>query len=120
MKKKVTKAYVNSLFLCIILVGVGVFLFKIDYARRSIKLTSNNVNIIISEKDFTNKSIELTVKYKGIASRNIKGYSFDGGKTWSKRNIFKVEDNQTVHIAVKDINDKVYIGQSKNPAKNIY
>jgi hypothetical protein len=108
MKKKVTKAYVNSLFLCIILVGVGVFLFKVDSTRRSVKLTKNNIQIILSDKEYTNKTIELTVKYKGMASRDIKGYSFDGGKTWSKRNIIKVEDNQTVNIAVKDINDKIY------------
>ena len=108
MKKKVTKTYVNSLVLCIILVGVGVFLFKTDYERRSIKLTSNNIKIVLSEKEYTNKVIELTIKYTGNAARNIKGYSFDGGKTWSKRNIFKVEDNQTVNIAVKDINNKIY------------
>ena len=108
MKKKVTKAYVNSLILCIILVGVGVFLFKVDSTRRSIKLSSNNIQIILSDKEYTNKTIELTVKYKGMASRDIKGYSFDGGKTWSKRNIIKVEDNQKLNIAIKDINDNVY------------
>lgn len=108
MGKKVKKNYVGTLFLCIILVGIGVFLFKVDSERRKVKLSSNNVHIVLSETEWTKNNIELTIKYDGLASRHIKEYSFDGGKTWSKRNIYVVENNQTVEIAVKDINNKIY------------
>lgn len=108
MGKKVRKNYISTLFLCIILVGIGVFLFKVDSERRHVKLNSNNIHIVLSETEWTKDNIELTVKYDGLASRHIREYSFDGGKTWSKRNIYLVEDNQTVEIAVKDVNNKIY------------
>lgn len=108
MRKKVTKNYIGTLFLCIILIGIGVFLFVIDNERRHVSLNSNNIHIVLSETEWTKDNVELTVKYDGMASRHIKGYSFDGGKTWSKRNIYIVEDNQTIEIAVKDVNNKIY------------
>lgn len=108
MVKKARKNYFGTSFLCIILIGIGVFLFKVDNERRHITLNSNNIHIVLSETDWTKDNIELTIKYDGLASRHIKEYSFDDGKTWSKRNIYVVEDNQIVKIAVKDVNNKIY------------
>ena len=108
MLKKVTKTSLMSVFLFIVLVGLGVFLFIFDYERRQIKLTENNVKIILSEDDWTKKDFELTIKYNGDASKHIKEYSFDGGKTWTKSNMLTIKDNKVINIRVKDINNKIY------------
>lgn len=105
--KKITKIELKSLFLVVILVGIGIYFFLHDYERRNIKLNDNNIQIIASETEWTNKKIELTVKYTG-SREHIKEYSFDGGKTWSRSNMYVVEKNDIVDIKVKDINNNIY------------
>lgn len=108
MLKKITKTGLLSVFLFIVLVGIGVFLFILDYERRQIKLSENNIQIVLSEDEWTKKDFELTIKYSGNASRHIKEYSFDNGKTWTKSNMIAVKDNNVLNIKVKDINNKIY------------
>ena len=108
MKKKKTGTIIISFLLTLILVGIGVYLFIIDSQRRSIKLSQLNVHLVVSETEWTNNAFEIKIKYDGDANRDIKGYSFDGGTTWSKVNIYTVEKNEIIDVAVKDINDKIY------------
>ena len=108
MKKKKIITVIWSLLVTLLLVAVGGYFYLMDMQRRNIKLTESNVHIILSNPGWTTSNIELKIKYDGDASADIKGYSFDGGKTWSKGNIITVDKNKTLNIAVKDINDKVY------------
>lgn len=105
MLKKMTS--LKCLILTIVLVGIGIILFVNDMERRSIKLSSNNIQIVLSEKEWTKNNIELTIKYNG-SLKHIKEYSFDNGKTWSKSNILALGENQKLNIIVKDINDNTY------------
>ena len=68
MLKKITKTGLLSVFLFIVLVGIGVFLFILDYERRQIKLSENNIQIVLSEDEWTKKDFELTIKYSGNAN----------------------------------------------------
>lgn len=105
---KSTKTNIMSMLVFLVLVGIGVYLFIIDNERRHIKLTDKNIHIVLSENEWTSKNYELTIKYDGLASKHIKGYSFDGGKSWSNSNIYYVEKNEKLNIEIKDINNKVY------------
>ena len=105
---KSAKTNIMSMFVFLVLVGLGVYLFIIDNERRHIKLTDKNIHIVLSENEWTSKNYELTIKYDGLASKHIKGYSFDGGKSWSNSNIYYVEKNEKLNIEIKDINNKVY------------
>lgn len=108
MKKKKIVTVIWSLLVTLLLVAVGGYFYLMDMQRRNIKLNESNVHIILSNPGWTTSNIELKIKYDGDATSDIKGYSFDGGKTWSKGNIITVGENKTLNIAVKDINDKVY------------
>ena len=108
MKKKKIITIIWTLLVTILLVAMGGYFYLMDMQRRNIKLTESNVHIILSNPGWTTSNIELKIKYDGDASADIKGYSFDGGKTWSKGNIITVDKNKTLNIAVKDINDNVY------------
>lgn len=114
--KRVSRLQFYSLVLTTILVYVGFNIFLLDYERRNIKLTDNNIKISISTDKWTNHDVELTVNYTD-SNKHIKEYSFDGGKTWSKANIYRVTENSTVNIAVKDINNRVY--ETSYVVKNI-
>ena len=105
---KSTKTNIMSMLVFLVLDGIGVYLFIIDNERRHIKLTDKNIHIVLSENEWTSKNYELTIKYDGLASKHIKGYSFDGGKSWSNSNIYYVEKNEKLNIEIKDINNKVY------------
>lgn len=105
---KNAKTNLVSMLISLLLVGIGVYLFIIDNERRHIKLTDKNIHIVLSENDWTSKNYELTIKYDGLASRHIKGYSFDGGKSWSNSNLYYVEKNEELKIEVKDVNNKIY------------
>lgn len=105
---KSAKTNIVSMLVFLTLVGIGVYLFIIDNERRHINLTDKNIHIVLSENDWTSKNYELTIKYDGLASKHIKGYSFDGGKSWSNSNIYYVEKNEELNIEVKDINNKIY------------
>ena len=95
---KSAKTNIVSMLVFLTLVGIGVYLFIIDNERRHINLTDKNIHIVLSENDWTSKNYELTIKYDGLASKHIKGYSFDGGKSWSNSNIYYVEKTGTVQI----------------------
>lgn len=105
--KRVSKLQFYCLVLTTIVVYLGFNLFLIDYERRNIKLTDNNIKISLNTDKWTSHDVELTVNYTD-SKKHIKEYSFDGGKTWGKTNIYRVTDNSTIDIAVKDINNKVY------------
>lgn len=105
---KNTKTTIVSMLISLLLVGIGVYLFILDNERRHIKLTDKNIHIVLSESEWTTKNYELTIKYDGLASRHIKGYSFDGGNNWSSSNLYYVEKNEQLKIEVKDINNKIY------------
>lgn len=107
MLKKMTKIQFRSMFLTVILVGIGSFFFLHDFERRNIKLNDNNIKIITSESEWTKNKVELTVNYTG-SKEHIKEYSFDGGKTWTKSNMSVVSSNGIIDIRVKDINDNIY------------
>lgn len=108
MLKNITKLTFNCFLLSIILVIIGVYLFIMDSERRSIKLTSDNVKIVLSETEWTKDDLKLTIQYDNNASRYIKGYSFDGGKSWTTTNSLNIQENQNLNIAVKDINNHIY------------
>lgn len=108
MKKKKIVTFIWCFFVTILLVAVGGYFYLMDIQRKNIKLSESNVHIILSNPGWTTSNIELKIKYDGDAASDIKGYSFDDGKTWSKGNIITVGKNETLNIAVKDINDKVY------------
>lgn len=108
MLKNITKLTFNCFLMSIVLVVIGVYLFIIDNERRSIKLTSDNVKIVLSETEWTKNDLKLTIQYDNNASRYIKGYSFDGGKSWTTNNSLDIKDNQEIKLAVKDINNHIY------------
>lgn len=105
---KSAKTNIMSMLIFLFLVGIGVYLFILDNERRHIKLTEKNIHIVLSENDWTSNNYELTIKYDGLASRHIKGYSFDGGKSWSNSNLYYVEKNEKLKIEIKDTNNKIY------------
>ncbi len=107
MLKNMTKLTFQCLIFSIIFVGIGVYLFVMDRERRSVKLTEDTVQIVLSETEWTKNDLKLTIKFNN-ASRYIKGYSYDGGKTWTTRNSLDIQENQELKLAVKDINNHIY------------
>lgn len=105
--KKITKRTFFCLILFFVLVGIGGYLFKVDIERRNIKLTSNNIKIVLSEDKWTKDDVELSVNYTG-SKDHIKEYSFDNAKTWTKNNHLTIKKNQDLKIRVKDVNDKIF------------
>lgn len=114
--KQMKKRTFNCLVSFLIIFGIGGYFFYLDNYRKSINLNENNIKISLSNTDFTNKNIELSVDYNGDY-RHIKEYSFDEGKTWGYNNILVLEKNNKVYIWVKDINDKIY--KTNYDVKNI-
>ena len=114
--KQMKKRTFNCLVSFLIIFGIGGYFFYLDNYRKSINLNENNIKISLSNTDFTNKNIELSVDYNGDY-RHIKEYSFDEGKTWGYNNILVLEKNNKVNIWVKDINDKIY--KTNYDVKNI-
>lgn len=114
--KQMKKRTFNCLVSFLIIFGIGGYFFYLDNYRKSINLNENNIKISLSNTDFTNKNIELSVDYNGDY-RHIKEYSFDEGKTWGYKNILVLEKNNKVNIWVKDINDKIY--KTNYDVKNI-
>lgn len=107
MLKNMTKLTLQCLILSIILVGIGIYLFLMDIERRSVKLTPDTVKIILSETEWTKNDVNLKVEFNN-ASRYIKGYSYDGGQTWTTKNTIDIKDNQVLKLAVKDISNHIY------------
>ena len=107
MLRRMTKLTFKCLILTVILVGIGVTFFIVDYERRNINLNSDNIKILLSETEWTKNNIELTIKYNKV-SNHIKEYSFDNGKTWTKSNILALNKNEDLTIKIKDINEKIY------------
>ncbi len=107
MLKGLTKRVFYCGFLFVVLCILGLFLFVTDMSRRKINLTEDNIQIIPTKDTWTKDDITVTINYKDN-KKNIKEYSFDGGKSWTKHNAIEVKSNQTLNIIVKDINDNEY------------
>jgi uncharacterized protein YjdB len=107
MLKKMTVLNFRCLILTIILFGIGVVFFLIDFERRNIDLNANNIKIVLSESEWTKNNVELTIAYNKSLN-HIKEYSFDNGKTWTKSNLIALENNENLLIKIKDINDRIY------------
>ena len=108
MKGKKIMTIIWSLLITLLLVAIGGYFYMMDIQLKGIKLSESNVHIILSETGWATNNFELKIKYDGDASTDIKGYSYDGGKTWSRANIITVDRNKTINIVVKDRNDKLY------------
>lgn len=80
---------------------VLVILFVINY------MNQNRLEIptaTLSTTEWTKEAVTVTVdKSRG----NIQDFSFDGGKTWQQTNQFVVEENQELHIRVRNQKGKV-------------
>lgn len=64
----------------------------------------------ISTKDPTNKPVEITVDAEDAVELHEKAYSFDGGDTWQKSNVLKVEKNRVFNkgsIKVRDAAENI-------------
>ena len=107
MLKKITKMQFYSLILIIFCFGIGSGFFYLDVNRKKTDLNDKSVEIRLNEKGWTRNDIELTVSYHG-SPIFIKGYSFDGGETWSRSNMLRVSSNKTINIQVMDVNDRIY------------
>lgn len=107
MLKNMTKLTFQCLIISIVLVGIGGYLFLMDKERRSVKLTSDTVKIVLSETEWTKNDLKLKIEFNN-ASRYIKGYSYDGGQTWTTNNSIDIKDNQELKLAIKDINNHIY------------
>ena len=107
MLKKITKMNFHSLVLIVICFAIGIGLFYLDFNRKRTNLNSSTVEIKQSESGWTKNDIELSAVYHG-SPIFIKGYSFDGGETWSRTNTIKVTNNKLFKIQVMDVNEKIY------------
>lgn len=83
-------------------------LFKVDHKRRKIELSADNIHVLVNKKEWTKDNIELTIKYDGSVSSDIDSYSFDGGNTWTKSNLYIVENSGKINILIKDVLGRIF------------
>lgn len=103
------KGYFNKIFLLffIALIFSWICIFVYKNKRDNIMLDESNIHVLLG--DFiVNNNKEVTVKYDGNASKNIKEYSFDGGVTWTKSNIALIENIEDMQIVIKDVYNQLY------------
>lgn len=83
---------------CVITI-VGVLLFYGFYHTAYTSFKTNKINITMSEEYWSTKDVKITVKYDGDVAVN--SYSFDGGKTWQKENVYIAKENKKLKIVLK-------------------
>ncbi len=105
MLKRITKRTFYCFILFILLIGVGIYLFIIDMERRKAVINFDNVYIKLSDDKWTTDDLTLTVNHT-ISNSYLKEFSFDGGQTWTRNRMIKLDHNQKLDIIVRDINNK--------------
>ncbi len=108
MKQIFSIKSLTYLVLFTILIFLGLFLFNLDKDRRKINMSADSIHIMLNNTKWTSDNIELTIKYDGDASKHIDSYSIDGGDTWTKSNMFILDNNKKLNIMVKDILGRLY------------
>lgn len=87
----------GSIF-CVITI-IGILLFYVFYHSAYISYDANKIQISLDQEYWSTKDIKVTVEYDG--GLKVKSYSFDGGKTWQKENVYIVKDNKKLEVMVK-------------------
>lgn len=87
----------GSIF-CVITI-IGILLFYVFYHSTYISYDANKIQISLDQEYWSTKDIKVTVEYDG--GLKVKSYSFDGGKTWQKENVYIVKDNKKLEVMVK-------------------
>lgn len=87
----------GSIF-CVITI-IGVLLFYIFYHSAYISYDAAKIQISLDQEYWSTKDIKVTAEYKG--DLKVKSYSFDGGKTWQKENVYVAKDNKKLQVMVK-------------------
>ncbi len=105
-----------------------------DSFRHQIKVTAENGNVKIYyfnivkkivtpvrvdevsgiPENWVDRDVILTVKASADSGLHAQAYSYDNGMTWTGSNIYRVSQNQTVKIVVRDVNGTV------SQAKDVY
>lgn len=87
----------GSIF-CVITI-IGVLLFYVFYHSTYISYDAAKIQISLDQEYWSTKDIKVTAEYKG--DLKVKSYSFDGGKTWQKENVYVAKDNKKLQVMVK-------------------
>lgn len=87
----------GSIF-CVITI-IGVLLFYVFYHSAYISYDANKIQITLDQEYWSTKDIKVTVEYNG--DLKVKSYSFDGGRTWQKDNVYVAKDNKNLQVMVK-------------------
>ena len=87
----------GSIF-CVITI-IGILLFYVFYHSAYISYDVNKIQISLDQEYWSTKDIKVTAEYDG--GLKVKSYSFDGGKTWQKENVYIVKDNKKLEVMVK-------------------
>lgn len=87
----------GSIF-CVITI-IGVLLFYVFYHSAYISYDAAKIQISLDQEYWSTKDIKVTAEYKG--DLKVKSYSFDGGKTWQKENVYVAKDNKKLQVMVK-------------------
>lgn len=108
MKKVITVKNLTYIVLFTILFFLCLNLFIEDKNKRKIEFSKDNIHVLINNKNWTSSNVELTIKYDGNSTKDIDSFSFDGGKTWTKSNLYIVEQSGIINMLIKDVLGRIY------------
>ena len=83
---------------CLISV-VGIVLFYAFYHYTYISFEPNKIKVSLDQEYWATKDVKVTVDYTGDLT--VREYSFDGGKTWQKENVYIAKENKNLKVMLK-------------------
>lgn len=83
---------------CVISV-VGIVLFYAFYHYTYISFEPNKIKVSLDQEYWATKDVKVTVDYTGDLT--VREYSFDGGKTWQKENVYIAKENKNLKVMLK-------------------
>ena len=104
--KKVSNTKIKQILLTIIIVSavlmviLGILFYLYIKSLPLIKIPI----VSLSTSEWTSENVILTVDND---KKNIKAYSFDGGKSFQESNTFTVSENSDIAVQIMDKNDKL-------------
>lgn len=83
----------------LVITVVSIFLFYQMYDANYVNFDLNDIDITVDKEYWTNGDVKVTVAYAGDIK--VSEYSFDGGRTWQKENVYTVKENKKLNVVLK-------------------